>query len=137
MEFSDFSAFIRGYVNGTMSLAGLLLIVMFGHYVWRNRASFWHNGTTQVATAILILVTGHCVRATSSWIEFSMIRAGVDLAYWAELTWIWFLISAALVIWGKTMMLYWFSPGRWIWLIIGVGIPACLVVPALTWWLLG
>jgi hypothetical protein len=131
MEFSTFNVFVREVANGTMALSALLLIIIFARYVVRNRRDLRSSETTQVAAALLLLLCGHLIRATNSWITFSMISLGWDVQKWTEEAWIWFVVDGMLVIIGKAMMIYWFAPKYWRASMVYVGIPACVVIPAL------
>jgi hypothetical protein len=129
MQFEQFNLLVRESVNGTMALSALLLIVIFGRYSWRNRRVFWHSETAQAAAAIVVLMIGHFVRAFSSWIEFLLVDLGWSTSNWIKWTWIWFLIAAALIIAGKSLMLYTFAPRKCRWAVLTIGIPVCVLVP--------
>jgi len=128
-EFTDLNIFTRSSVNGAMALSALLLIVIFGRYVWQCRPIFWRSSTAQAAGAVLILMIGHFSRATSSWIEFTLIALGRSTETWLQWTWVWFLIAVPMILWGKALMIYVFAPYEWRWWYIGVGLPACIVIP--------
>src|ERR1043166_3193781 len=110
--------------NGALSLSALFLIIIFMRYCWRNRRSFWINRTVQLAGAVLVLMIGHCVRATGAWVEFILLRNQFDLSEWLKYSAVWFTIAAALIIYGKILMLYSFTPTLWRWRIIIPGILA-------------
>lgn len=131
MEFEFREALIREMANGTMAVSGLLLVVIFSSYCWKNRSSLSQNHTTQAAFAILILMIGHLIRAGGAWIEFFLLRHLIRLDEWLWWSVIWFVASAVLVLSGKLLMVYIFAPARWHRALIFAAIPTCVAVPLL------
>lgn len=122
---------IREFANGTMFLSALLLLFIFAVFCWKNRKSFLYNHTTQAAAAIAVLMAGHAVRSGSSWVEFMIAAQRLNLSNWFYWSPIWFLTATSLVIWGKVLMIYVFAPKKYCWYFIMIGIPLCLIIPAL------
>jgi Ca2+/Na+ antiporter len=131
IAFTDLNIFIRSSVNGAMALSALLVIVIFGRYVWRNKHTIWTSGATQAACAILLLMVGHLFRAASSWTEFTLVAMNLSTETWLQWTWVWFLIAVALILVGKAYMINVFAPKRWRWWAVGIGMPLTLVIPVI------
>lgn len=136
MEFGPFNLLVREAANGAMALSALLLIVIFARFCWRNRLAFWRRSMPEkdrqeylAAAAIMILMVGHFFRAASSWVEFLLTGIGQDASGWIRWTWIWFLISVALIVLGKAMMIGVFAAQAWRKVVIYVWLPLCVLVP--------
>jgi hypothetical protein len=111
INYSELTIFVREVVNGSMAIGAFFVIVVFLHYTvinWQKR-----DITVTAAIAIAVLSFGHLIRAFSSWAEFVWLGLKWDSSLWMLQSWTWFIISGALVIVGKIMMLIAFSPYRW------------------------
>ena len=111
-EFTGQTIFVREVVNGSITIAGIFMIAVFGHYIWKN----WeyrkkNNGVAiKASIAILVLTVGHVLRASYSWATFLAADLNWDVNKWLAQGSALFLISAALVLAGKALMLFNFSP---------------------------
>lgn len=136
MEFSQFNLDIRQAANGAMALSALLLIAIFTRYCWHNRLPFWRRRMSEedrrvflAVASITVLLVGHFFRAFSSWVEFFLIDIGLDASGWTKWAWIWFLISAILVIFGKGLMLHTFTAQKLRLVVLVILLPACVLIP--------
>jgi hypothetical protein len=93
-----------------------LVIVIFARYVWNNFNSLRKHRASLAALAIIIVLVGNSLRITVE--ELHLARP-------------FFIAPTAITIVGKCLALYVFSPLRWRWWVLLVGVPACVAVPLL------
>jgi len=112
IEYSELTVLVRQIANGSMAISALFVIAVFVHFIWRSWPYTKYNVAVKAAVAILVLTIGHLIRSVSSWLEFLWIDLNWDVSTWLIKSWSWFLISAVLVLIGKSLMLLNFAPWR-------------------------
>jgi hypothetical protein len=137
----DYNELVRELSNGILTVAALLLSVLFAYYLLINRKTMFANNTTLAALGLFVLMFGHTIRSGGIWIGFLIMQGRIPnnvylvsppyLVSWMNYSWIWFTVAVILVVLGDTMMIYLFAPLRWRWWILSLGIPACFLVPVL------
>jgi hypothetical protein len=126
--FTSLDISVRQLANGAMALSSFLVLVIFLQFIWSNRKDWRTSIAVQAALAITVVVFGHSLRAFNSWAEFLLLQHGFNPAAWLPYTWVVFLSATVLIVTGKSLMLYIFTP-KYRWWLIGVGIPLCLIIP--------
>jgi len=127
--FTSLDISVRQLANGAMALSAFLVLIIFLRFIWLNRKDWRTNVAAQAAASITVLTFGHSIRAFNSWAEFIFLQHGIDPKAWLPYTWMVFLVATALIVMGKSFMLYIFAPSTYRWWLIGVGIPLCLIIP--------
>jgi hypothetical protein len=137
MTFAPDTAALRAYCNGAMAVSSLILIGIFVRYIIGSirRPRWWRDLSVQAAGAITILMIGHLVRAATSWVTFTWIAEHWDVSQWTN-EWSYFLGATILVLVGKILMTWSFSPSRWRWALIATLLITSLGVPALVLWVI-
>lgn len=130
VNFSTLTVFARQVANGSMAVGALFVLAVFGRFLWTEWRQKLHSDTAvNAALAIFILTLGHCIRATSGWVEFAFYDAGLDISPWLWLSWSWFLLAAVLVITGKALMLFNFAPFQYRKAITIAGVVSSIAIP--------
>jgi hypothetical protein len=128
METNSFNAFVRETSNGTLFLLAVLVVAVFGQYIWRNRKTVWKNRSVLAAAGILGLMFGVAIRAGGWWLDLLLLPAD---AYNTEMDFvIWMTLGAVvLTVGGESIILYVFAPLSCRWYIISLGVPLCVLIP--------
>lgn len=124
MEWDATTIEFREVCNGAMFISAVIMMGIFACYFYRNRRIIrdWWRGnlthraqeawnTMQAAVAIIVLLSGHALRAGTSWLEFLWSDMGWEPNVWVS-TYEIFAVATALTILGKVSMIYTFSPLR-------------------------
>lgn len=126
--FPNYTVLVREICNGIMFVSAVLLIMIFVDYIFRSCQSdrdCFRDSAIQAAISLIILMLGHAIRAFTGWMQWLSIRNE-----WATDIWIdeinMFLVATVLIVLGKDLMIYTFTPYRWGWR-LGLAIGAAVV----------
>lgn len=114
--FTETTILVREVCNGIMAVSALTMLAVFISYVITESRTeqFWYNDpAVHAAVAIIVLTLGHFIRALSGWMEFVWLDFG-KVGWWVNTVGI-FMLSTILIVLGKLMIVYTFSPAKWRW----------------------
>jgi hypothetical protein len=138
LSFTQDTALIRAYCGGVTAVSAIVLTGVFVRYIAlaiRDQDGWWKDLGVQAAGALIVLMVGHIFRAASSWTTFLWVSEGWNPSYWVN-SWFYIIAATVLVMAGKILMLWAFSPLHLRWIFISVMLVLSLSIPAVVSWLI-
>lgn len=130
---------VNEITNGMWAVAAGILLLILVRYIWRVRrfnikqghTKWWNDTGVVFGGAMAVMVLGHFIQATSRWFEYVQFREGDTDSVFAS---IWIIIpSMVIVILGKMLVFWAFTPMRYRKCIVGSAIAGIISIPFLVW----
>ncbi len=135
--FEEKAIILREICNGIMFIGAIVMIIIFMDYILRMRREWpevWSKDiAVRGAAAVVILMTGHALRAFTSWMEFLLRHLGHN-PEWLTNALVLFLMATILIVLGKMSIIFAFSRYKWRWYwtigasVVSVTIPVLIAV---------